>query len=69
MLLLWKQTEQCILTIASKTLDAIAQITRSPITALKPLQNAHVLNVHSAFSSVLPCSRASCYPCKGINSI
>ena len=27
--------------------------------ALKPLQNAHVLNVHSAFSSVLPCPIAS----------
>ena len=76
MRLLWKRIEPSTSTIASKTLDTIAQITRSPITALKPLQNAHLFehgcsyavkhkevrersDVHSAFSSVLPCTRAS----------
>ena len=39
---------------------------RSQITSLKPLLNAHALNVHPAFSSVSPCSIASHYPCKGL---
>ena len=58
---------------------------RNPITALQPLQNAHVFEhgcsyalkhkevrerpiVHSAFSSVVPCSLASRYPCIGFTN-
>ena len=36
-----------------------SQTLRIQITALKPLQNVHVLITRSAFSSVLPCSLTS----------
>ena len=34
------------------------------ITALPPIQHAHVQIVHCAFSSAAPRSRISHYPCK-----